>query len=399
MNNSRKNIMPVLALITTVIYLCFYSATYIGGTIESRPVTLAGVVVSLISALVLLVFIIIHNIRGKDEDFPDRINALGNRYLLFILLSQIIPFLFQLLIIPGIPALSDYIENNTGRASLILTVLVFYMIDLPILFFAVRKIPKMKIEERNLGFLNFMIYAFIMAGLASMGSMVGTPIHLLLTVPFSSDEASSSQIVEIMTSISIYERIIVMGLIGPAVEELIFRKLLIDRSIKYGEFFSIMLSGVLFGLFHGNFQQLFFASLAGFLFAYIYIRTGRIRYTIFLHMLMNLTTSIFTVSIYMKALPFVSDIEAGSDISNEGYLYIFLLLIWMMFLFAVAVTGIVLLCLRWKRFKIYKAPNELSRSKIIGKTLAAPLMLSVVILCLAEFATTYLPDMFKFFMG
>jgi len=71
----------------------------------------------------------------------------------------------------------------------------------------------------------------------------------------------------------------------------------------------------------------------------------------------------------------------------------------MMFLFAVAVTGIVLLCLRWKRFKIYKAPNELSRSKIIGKTLAAPLMLSVVILCLAEFATTYLPDMFKFFMG
>ena len=48
--------------------------------------------------------------------------------------------------------------------------------------------------------------------------------------------------------------------LAPVMEELIFRKVLIDRTIVYGDKAAVVLSGLLFGVFHGNFHQFFYAS-------------------------------------------------------------------------------------------------------------------------------------------
>ena len=47
-------------------------------------------------------------------------------------------------------------------------------------------------------------------------------------------------------------------------------------------------SAFLFGLFHGNFGQFFYAFAVGAVFAYVALRTGGIRYTVALHFLVNL---------------------------------------------------------------------------------------------------------------
>ncbi len=85
--------------------------------------------------------------------------------------------------------------------------------------------------------------------------------------------------------------IITVGIVVPLLEELLFRKLLIDSTSKYGFGASILLSGLIFGLFHGNFVQFFYATALGILFAYIYASTGKLRYTALLHMGYNLYAS------------------------------------------------------------------------------------------------------------
>lgn len=56
---------------------------------------------------------------------------------------------------------------------------------------------------------------------------------------------------------------------GPVSEELIFRGAGLRTFEKYGRIFAILMSSFLFGLFHGNFPQFFFATFVGIIFSYM----------------------------------------------------------------------------------------------------------------------------------
>lgn len=56
---------------------------------------------------------------------------------------------------------------------------------------------------------------------------------------------------------------------GPVSEELIFRGAGLRTFEKYGRIFAILMSSLLFGLFHGNFPQFFFATFVGIIFSYV----------------------------------------------------------------------------------------------------------------------------------
>ena len=55
---------------------------------------------------------------------------------------------------------------------------------------------------------------------------------------------------------------------------------------------SILLSGLLFGLFHGNLFQFFYAAAVGMILAYVYTRTGRYLWCVAMHAIINLMGSI-----------------------------------------------------------------------------------------------------------
>ena len=50
-----------------------------------------------------------------------------------------------------------------------------------------------------------------------------------------------------------------------------FRKLIIDRMSIYGDKLAIIVSSIAFGLFHGNFYQIFYATLIGFILGYVLV--------------------------------------------------------------------------------------------------------------------------------
>ncbi len=79
---------------------------------------------------------------------------------------------------------------------------------------------------------------------------------------------------------------------APLIEELVFRKFICDRLTRFGEKQAIVISGLLFSLYHATFQQFLYAFALGCFFAHIYIRTGKLRYTIMLHAIVNFFGSV-----------------------------------------------------------------------------------------------------------
>ena len=74
---------------------------------------------------------------------------------------------------------------------------------------------------------------------------------------------------------------------APLFEETIFRKFLIDRLHPYGERLAVIFSALVFAMAHQNGMQFFLAFFLGIVFGIVYLRTGKLGYTIFLHFMIN----------------------------------------------------------------------------------------------------------------
>ena len=105
------------------------------------------------------------------------------------------------------------------------------------------------------------------------------------------------------------------------------------------------------------------------LFAYIYIRTGRIRYTIFLHMAVNLTTSIGTVGI-LQWVGYEELLMAETSGNLEALMgdmlpKLLVLYAWLGLLACLAIAGIVLLILAFakKKFFLVKPPRHVAKGR------------------------------------
>ena len=176
-----------------------------------------------------------------------------------------------------------------------------YFIGFPILFLLVGKMEKNPPEKKDFGFGRSVVSFLMCAGAMGIGMIVGTLLNFALTLPFGVDAGNTNALANLMQDSDPFWRILTVGILAPIVEEIVFRKFLIDRTVKYGEWVAILTSSLMFGLFHGNFAQFFYATLLGGIFAYVYIRTGKIWITIVFHMLINLSTSVVTVTLLGNA--------------------------------------------------------------------------------------------------
>lgn len=74
----------------------------------------------------------------------------------------------------------------------------------------------------------------------------------------------------------------------PAVaEEFLFRGCILSNLLPYGKAAAIVISSLLFALMHGNFAQFFYTFIAGLILAAVYIETGSIWTSTFIHLFNN----------------------------------------------------------------------------------------------------------------
>jgi membrane protease YdiL (CAAX protease family) len=81
---------------------------------------------------------------------------------------------------------------------------------------------------------------------------------------------------------------ITVAVIPPIVEEMLFRGMVLHGLRKYGDGFAVVVSAILFGLYHGNFPQMVFAFFSGLVLALVVVKTGSLWTSILIHFMNNL---------------------------------------------------------------------------------------------------------------
>lgn len=275
-------------------------------------------------------------------------------------------------------------------------IIPMYMIAFPILYFALGgKKDRVKIMQHKMGFGKWLIAALMCAGICAIGMVIGTILDTVISLLTQNSSSDAITLQNLMLNSNPIYRILTVGILAPVVEEMVFRKFIIERTVKYGEWMAILTSGLMFGLFHGNFSQCFFAAGLGMLFAYIYIRTGRIRYTIFLHMAVNLTTSIGSVGILQWAgYDELLSLEASGNfeaIMGDMLPKLIVLYAWLGLLACLAIAGIVLLIVAFakKKFFLVKPPKYVAKGRFAAAWINWGMLLFMIYI-LFIFITNYM---------
>lgn len=136
-------------------------------------------------------------------------------------------------------------------------------------------------------------------------------------------------------------------LLGPVLEELLYRGILLQSMRKYSERFAIFLSALIFGLMHQNYQQFLLGFLLGIPLAIVTIKYDSIIPSIFTHIFVNTTGMLSTYLLQYTCPDFYNSAMNGeefdmSSISGAGWASMLLIVISRFgFLIAALVVGII----------------------------------------------------------
>lgn len=308
---------------------------------------------------------------------------LGFAYVAFAIIS----FVIQYIISYGVKSYAP----NFYESQFFLWVgsfLPMYLIAFPICLLVFKNIEKTTITKNKLGIKKYILILLICFGAMIAGNLIGK----LFTFVFNKLFGYTAPITlnEMILSSKMIYLIIFPVILAPIVEELLFRKLLIDRAIKYGELTAILLSGILFGLFHGNFEQFFYAAFLGSIFAYVYIKTGLLRYTISFHMIINFLGSVVPVFILSRLdettrNAIISGNTEGINYSPEVILSLTYSLLYSLSMFVLAIIGIVLLIKSIKKIQLQKSELKLNKNELLTAIFFNLGMPSFLIICALKF--------------
>ena len=199
---------------------------------------------------------------------------------------------------------------------------VLYIFAMPAAALIMRAIPRRLApatgeateKPRRMSGYEFFCAVVICIGLMEVGNLVGNTVNSFFAI--FTGRSSLSGLDNIMFSSNPIVMFAVVVILGPMLEELLFRKLIIDRISKYGASAAMLTSALIFGLCHGNLQQFFYAFAVGLFFAFIYLRTGSLRLTALLHMVVNFIGG-FVPSMLMRWLLNGDGYQRLLEMTNE----------------------------------------------------------------------------------
>lgn len=276
-------------------------------------------------------------------------------------LAQIICQIILILLIKKYPSLKteewiNYIE----------ILIPMYVIAFPTSFLVFRLSPKNPPKSEKMSFSKLLSFFVMMIPLTLILNMLS-----ILLADFLSDGSATNPINDIITDVNIWQ-ISTVVILAPIVEETLFRKFIIDRTRAYGEKLSIFFSALCFGLFHMNIFQIFYAFALGFILAYIYIRTGRIRYTIILHMIFNFWGSVVPLKVSsLMSDSLLNAIESGDSnllfdtLTNDQIIGVIIYFLYIFIEIGLFVAGIIMwICfIAGKKAQFMPAQMELPAKK------------------------------------
>lgn len=276
----------------------------------------------------------------NTKAYKKEFSGIGIRMLIstaVILLLQIGTQSFALTLFP------QWQDNFT--ILLILTMVPLYVLGFPLSFFLMRNRDVPSIEKHTMTAIQLVVAFLMCYGIMIVGNLLGLGVTAGLGLIKGSPVQNT--LLNVVTGGPLWITAIFTVLCAPAFEEILFRKLICDKVIKYGEGCAVVLSGLIFGLFHMNFNQFFYAFFLGCFFAFVYVKTGCLKYTILLHMVINFFGSVLggVILTMDQTKPYAMVVSV----------------IYSLCIYGMAITGIVLLIR--KRHMLTLAPGEIVMEK------------------------------------
>lgn len=275
-----------------------------------------------------------------------------------------------------------YIRADGSWLMWLMTFVPIYAVGIPIGLLVLRKVPTQDYSESKLGGKNFFILLSIGICVMYVGNLVGTGLSHLLS------GGTAQNALESFVFDSNPLKIVVIVILAPVLEELVFRKQIIDRCARYGEKTAILFSALTFGFFHMNPFQFFYAFGLGLVFAYVYIRTRRLRYSVIMHMIINFIGSVLVPWIMSKVdLCAIADPHTRMTMTENTLMeimpgmilygaYVLLLLGW-------AITGLIFFIIKVRKFVFLPTAEELPKGQRFKTVYCNPWMILFVVLCIA----------------
>lgn len=257
----------------------------------------------------------------------------------FIAMSQVSTYLLV-----GLIKLLDI--NISGSALSTIASALQYIVAYPVCLLTTVTMPK-KAPEKHKTKVRYLLAAFAVcilmmyAGIFA-GNFVSNIINTVFRIkPFDPLESSIGEMSALQTFIT-------TAVFAPVFEELLFRKLPLDRIRGYGDGPAVFISALVFGVIHCNIYQFFYAFAVGMVLGYIYVKTGKITYTILLHSAINIFGGFIPTLINTKTF-------ADSNALIEGILsfdiYAIGTVVYSIITYALIITGIVMVIVYAKKVK------------------------------------------------
>lgn len=268
-----------------------------------------------------------------------------------------------------------------------LMMLPLYLIAMPCCAAWMKKLPAVRLYQSKLSFGSWFEFLCVCVFIMYVGNIIGNLVNTLIGSVTGLNITSDLQ--ELMDSTGLGATFLFTVVLAPIFEELTFRKLLIDRAVVFGDRTAILLSGLLFGLFHGNFYQAFYAFGLGCVLAYVYIRTGRLRYCIALHMSINFLCG-FVITLFMKRMDVFSRLSDGGELDIIQLMFQFPGLIaglcfFAMVLIGLFIAGLILFVLRVKKLELRSGEYEMPAGETARVIFGNAGMILFLIACGFEF--------------
>ena len=286
----------------------------------------------------------------------------------------------QLLLIYVINStLPQVMEHSWGMW--LLTFAPLYLIAVPIGLLLLRKVPAKPLEKHDLKPSRYIVTVIICIFMMYAGNILGTIITALLQLL--PGVSAGNPILGYATDNALLPKVLFMVILAPVIEEYIFRKQLIDRMHIYGEKLAVVTSALMFGLFHGNLSQFFYAFALGLVFGYVYLKTGKLRYSIGLHMLINLLGSVVG-PFFLEKVAVVDTMENMDLAALEPVMpWLIAFGAYVLVLIGLAIAGLVLLCLNKRKVSFAPAEMELPKGTRIKTAYVNAGMILLTIGCMA----------------
>ena len=324
---------------------------------------------------------------GSDQaEVRRHFSKLGLAYLVMTVTFMAVAYIGQFAVLYLAPSLMSEWWFNW-----VVSLVPLYIVGLPVLWLCLRRVPTSShnldytlkgetSEKTPFGVKSWLILLVIGFGCMTAGGLLGNFIMAFLSAFMQYDYAFALNSMVVDTPV--WFTFICTCVCAPFGEELIFRKLLIDRTRRYGDLPAILISGLLFGLFHGNLFQFFYAALLGMVLAYVYTRSGRYLPCVAMHAAINFVGSIVTPALSSRFVEYMQTDLMNEQVMTElitdvrfllallGYLVV------MLWQYGMLTAGVVLFAVFFRKRKFSRGSSPLGDSGRYDVALVNPGMIA-----------------------